>query len=81
MEWSRSEQTDSSLSIVSSVELNNTSSTGATIRFVLDFGTDDLSDCGEKLVKIFVAGRPRKLLPYQYSGLYCVGEYGLTLRT
>jgi hypothetical protein len=53
--------TDRRLSVGLLFELDNTSSTGATVRLVLDLGTFDLPDCGEELDKIFIASGPRKL--------------------
>jgi hypothetical protein len=46
---------DSGFGVLSRVEANNTSSTGSSIWFVLDFGLLDLSDGGEELDKILVA--------------------------
>lgn len=52
---------DSSVGIFSSVESNNTSSARSTIGLILDFGLFNLSNGGEKLNKILIAGRPWKL--------------------
>ena len=42
-------------------ELNNTSATGTTSRLVLDLCTLDLTDGGEELDEVVVAGAPREL--------------------
>lgn len=44
------------------IKANNTSSTGATARLILDFGLFDLADRREELDQIFVASGPWKLL-------------------
>ena len=53
--------TNSGFSVLSAIKLDDTGSTGATIRFVLDLGTLDLADGGEELDQIVIAGGPGKL--------------------
>jgi hypothetical protein len=54
-----SELSDGCLSILSGIELHNTSATGASIWFILDFRLLDRANGCEEIDEIFVAGRPR----------------------
>ena len=55
------ENTNSGLCIVGGVELDDTSTAGATIQFILYLGALDFSDSSEELNKILVTSRPRQL--------------------
>jgi len=56
------ELTNSRLCILGSIELDNASTTGTTIRLVLDLSTLHRSNCGEELNEVIVRCRPRKLV-------------------
>lgn len=53
--------TDGCLSIWLLLELDNTGSTRAAVRLVLNLGAVDLANCSKKLNKILVAGGPRQV--------------------
>jgi len=55
------ELTNSCLCILSSIELDNASATGTTVRLVLDLSALHRSNCGEEFNKVLVGCRPRKL--------------------
>lgn len=52
---------DGSLGVLNSVEANDTGSAGTSVWLVLNLGLLDLSDGGEELDEILVAGGPWKL--------------------
>jgi hypothetical protein len=69
-----SQLTDGSASVFYVAELDNTGSARATVGLVLNFGTLNLTDSGEKLDQVLVAGRPGQLqlVSHPFSG-YLVG--------
>ena len=52
---------DGSLGVLDTIEANDTGSAGTSVWLVLNLGLLDLSDGGEELDKILVAGGPWKL--------------------
>lgn len=59
-----SQLTNRSLCVLCSIKLDNTGTTGASVRLVLDLSTLDLANCREQLDEILVAGGPGKLLGF-----------------
>jgi hypothetical protein len=53
--------TDCCFSVTVLLELNDTGSTRPTVWLVLDLGALDLTDCGEQLDQVLIAGRPRQV--------------------
>lgn len=56
-----SKLSDGSFSVIGTVKFHHTCTTRSSVGFVLDLGTLDLSDGGEQLDKIIVAGGPWEL--------------------
>lgn len=58
-----------SIGCLGSIESDNTSSSGAAARFVLDLGLLDFADRPEQLNQVLIAGGPRELQA-RVSGSY-----------
>jgi hypothetical protein len=71
---------DRGLCVLGTVESDHTGSTRATIWLILDFRLFDLTNSGEQLNEILVAGRPRKLKE-SLAEYAAHGAFALTLRT